>query len=91
MEIARIGGGHCAYAGTVQPVYPCGGNDRFALYGQFNLLSFLAVLGALILFFLLAVWGYDPQHGMVKKTRQFQRPRTPAAIGVCVRHVAHRV
>ena len=43
---------------------------RFALYGQFNLLSSLIVLGALILFFLLAVWGYDPQHGLVKKARQ---------------------
>lgn len=43
---------------------------RFALYGQFNLLSSLVVLGALIVFFLLAVWGYDPQRGMVKKARQ---------------------
>jgi ABC-2 type transport system permease protein len=24
----------------------------------------------LIVFFLLAVWGYDPQHGVVKKARQ---------------------
>lgn len=43
---------------------------RFALYGHFNLLSSLVVLGSLVLFFLLAVWGYDPQYGMVKKTRQ---------------------
>ena len=43
---------------------------RFALYGQFNLLSSLVVLGALCVFFLLAVWGYDPQYGLVKKARQ---------------------
>ncbi|MEZ5453669.1 MAG: ABC transporter permease [Thiothrix sp.] len=43
---------------------------RFALYGQFNLLSSVAVLGALIVFFLLAVWGYDPQRGLVRKARQ---------------------
>ncbi len=43
---------------------------RFALYGQFNLLSASIVLGCLMLFFILAVWGYDPQRGLVKKTRQ---------------------
>lgn len=43
---------------------------RFALYGQFNLLSSLVVLGALLVFFLLAVWGYDPQYGVVKKARR---------------------
>lgn len=43
---------------------------RFALYGQFNLLSSLVVLGSLCLFFLLAVWGYDPQRGLIQRTRQ---------------------
>lgn len=43
---------------------------RFALYGQLNLLSSLVVLGSLILFFLLAVWGYDPQRGLIQRTRQ---------------------
>lgn len=43
---------------------------RFSLYGQFNFLSSTVVLGSLIVFFLAAVWGYDPQYGMVKKTRQ---------------------
>ncbi|MEB4591523.1 ABC transporter permease [Candidatus Thiothrix sp. Deng01] len=43
---------------------------RFALYGQFNLLSSLVVLGALLVFFLLAVWGYDPQYGVVRKARR---------------------
>ena len=43
---------------------------RFALYGQLNLLSSLVVLGSLILFFVLAVWGYDPQRGLIQRTRQ---------------------
>ncbi|HPY39679.1 MAG TPA: ABC transporter permease, partial [Thiolinea sp.] len=43
---------------------------RFALYGQLNLLSSLVVLGSLLLFFLLAVWGYDPQRGLIQRTRQ---------------------
>lgn len=43
---------------------------RFALYGQLNFLSSLVVLGSLILFFLLAVWGYDPQRGLIQRTRQ---------------------
>lgn len=43
---------------------------RFALCGQFNILSSSIVLGCLLLFFVLAVWGYDPQRGLVKKTRQ---------------------
>ena len=42
---------------------------RFALYGQFNLLSCAVVVVSLGVFFLLAVWGYDPQRGMVNKGR----------------------
>jgi len=43
---------------------------RFAFYGQFNALSFMVVLAALLVFFLLAVWGYDPQRGLVKKIKR---------------------
>ncbi|MEH6628922.1 MAG: ABC transporter permease [Motiliproteus sp.] len=38
---------------------------RFAMYGQLNLESLLMVLGAFLVFFFLAVWGYDPQKGVV--------------------------
>ncbi|MCB1621977.1 MAG: ABC transporter permease [Thiothrix sp.] len=41
---------------------------RFALYGQFNGVACAVVLVALLVFFMLAVWGYDPQRGMVKKS-----------------------
>lgn len=40
---------------------------RFAFYGQFNGVSLAVVLGALCVFFALAVWGYNPQYGMAKK------------------------
>jgi ABC-2 type transport system permease protein len=40
---------------------------RFALYGQFAAQSFAVVLGSLVLFFALAVLGYDPQRGLVSR------------------------
>ena len=43
---------------------------RFALYGQFNGVSLAVVVTALIIFFLLAVWGYNPQRGMAKMSRK---------------------
>ena len=43
---------------------------RFAFYGQFSLKSFCVVLIGLVVFFSLAVWGYDPQRGMSKKGRK---------------------
>ncbi len=44
---------------------------RFAFYGQTNALSLAIVVVTLILFFALAVVGYDPQRGML---RRVQRP-----------------
>lgn len=43
---------------------------RFALYGQFNAVACAVVIGAGLMFFLLAVRGYDPQRGMMKKSRR---------------------
>lgn len=37
---------------------------RFALYGQINFLSLAVVLGCLVVFFLGAVWMYDPSKGL---------------------------
>jgi ABC-2 type transport system permease protein len=45
---------------------------RFALYGQFELVSATVVTGATVLFFLLAVLGYNPQRGMIRRTAQAQ-------------------
>ncbi|EIJ41437.1 alcohol ABC transporter, permease protein [Beggiatoa alba B18LD] len=40
---------------------------RFALYGHFNMVSCLVVVGTFLLFFILAVVGYDPQRGILRK------------------------
>jgi len=45
---------------------------RFALYGQLEPLSAAVVCGSTVLFFLLAVFGYNPQWGMIRRTPQPQ-------------------
>jgi ABC-2 type transport system permease protein len=45
---------------------------RFALYGMFEPLSALVVSGTTVLFFLLAVLGYNPQRGMIRRAVQAQ-------------------
>jgi ABC-2 type transport system permease protein len=40
---------------------------RFAMYGQFNALSWTVVVGCSIVFFVLALWGYDPQRGWIRQ------------------------
>ncbi len=43
---------------------------RYALYGQFNSLAFLVVVGSIGLFFVFAVLGYDPQRGLVQRIKR---------------------
>jgi ABC-2 type transport system permease protein len=43
---------------------------RFALYGQFNGVSLAVVVGCTVVFFVLAVYGYDPQRGMMIRVQQ---------------------
>jgi ABC-2 type transport system permease protein len=45
---------------------------RFSLYGEFNTVAALVVAGAAVLFFLLAVVGYDPQRGLIRRAPQAQ-------------------
>ena len=40
---------------------------RFALYGQFSLLSASAVVGALIICLCLALWGFQPSRGQSRR------------------------
>ena len=44
---------------------------RFSLYGELNPTAFAVVVGTLVVVFLLATVGYDPQRGLV---RRVQRP-----------------
>ena len=43
---------------------------RFALYGMFEPVAALVVVAATLVFFLLAAFGYDPQHGMLRRAPQ---------------------
>jgi ABC-2 type transport system permease protein len=45
---------------------------RFSLYGAFEPFAALVVVGAAVLFFLLAVIGYDPQHGLHRRAAPAQ-------------------
>jgi ABC-2 type transport system permease protein len=45
---------------------------RFSLYGEFNAVAAAIVAGAAVLFFLLAVIGYDPQRGLIRRAPQAQ-------------------
>jgi ABC-2 type transport system permease protein len=40
---------------------------RFALYLEFNGMAFLVAVACLLVFFLLAVIGYDPRKGMIRR------------------------
>jgi ABC-2 type transport system permease protein len=43
---------------------------RFALYGQWYGAGAATVAGCFIVFFMLAVWGYDPQRGLVRLVKR---------------------
>jgi ABC-2 type transport system permease protein len=40
---------------------------RFALYGRVDLVDAAVVLGCLVVFMALAIWGYDPARGLVAR------------------------
>lgn len=40
---------------------------RFAMYGQFNGTAWAVVLGCTAVFFVAALWGYDPQRGSIRR------------------------
>jgi ABC-2 type transport system permease protein len=40
---------------------------RFALHGQVNTLAWAVMLGCTTVFFVLALWGYDPQRGWIRQ------------------------
>lgn len=42
---------------------------RFAAYAEFNSTAAAVVTGWLVLFFSVAVWGYDPQRGLMRRAQ----------------------
>ena len=45
---------------------------RFALYGMFEPVATLVVVVSTVIFFMLAVYGYDPQRGMLRRAAPAQ-------------------
>ena len=60
------------YVSLVNPFTSAVELIRFALYGEFNAIAALVVTGATVLFFLLAVLGYDPQRGLIRRVAAAQ-------------------
>ncbi|MCH9674068.1 MAG: ABC transporter permease [Gammaproteobacteria bacterium] len=40
---------------------------RFAFYGKVNWVAAAVVIACIVIFFVLAVWGYDPQRGLARR------------------------
>lgn len=58
------------YLASVNPFAHAVELIRFSLYGKFNGVSLAVVVTSMIIFFLFAVWGYNPQRGMSKMSRK---------------------
>ena len=43
---------------------------RYAAYGQFNALSCAVVVCVTVAAFLLALWGYDPNRGQIRRIKR---------------------
>jgi ABC-2 type transport system permease protein len=67
----REGGSELVYfASVANPFTHAVELIRHALYGMFEPVAAAVVVGSTALFFLLAVMGYDPQRGMLRRTAQ---------------------
>ena len=55
------------YIATYNPFSRAVDLIRFALYGQVNVAALLWVLGFLLLFLALAIYGYDPSRGIIAR------------------------
>ena len=40
---------------------------RFAMYGQLDATAWMVTVGCTVVFFVLALWGYDPQRGWIRQ------------------------
>jgi len=72
MMLQQSGSQWVYYVATVNPFTYAVELIRFALYGELEPVSAGVVCGSTILFFLLAVRGYNPQWGMIRRTAQPQ-------------------
>jgi ABC-2 type transport system permease protein len=58
------------YAALVNPFTHAVELIRFALYGEFEMMGAAVVCFSTVVFFMLAVAGYNPQRGMLRRTPQ---------------------
>jgi ABC-2 type transport system permease protein len=66
----REGGAELVYlAAVINPFTHAVELCRFALYGMFDWVGASVVVGCTILFFIAAMFGYDPQSGMIRRAR----------------------
>lgn len=69
----RESGAEIVYSlATINPFTHAVEMIRFAFYGQFKGSAWLVVAVTAIVFFLLAVWGYDPQRGLLRRVQRAQ-------------------
>jgi ABC-2 type transport system permease protein len=67
----REGGSEAIYwVSMVNPFTHAVEMIRFALYGMFEPMATLVVVVSTVIFFMLAVYGYDPQRGMMRRGGQ---------------------
>ena len=67
----REGGSEAIYwVSMVNPFTHAVEMIRFALYGMFEPVATLVVVVSTVIFFMLAVYGYDPQRGMMRRGGQ---------------------
>jgi ABC-2 type transport system permease protein len=67
----REGGSEAIYwVSMVNPFTHAVEMIRFALYGMFEPVATLVVIASTVVFFMLAVYGYDPQRGMMRRGGQ---------------------
>ncbi len=71
-KLQQSGSAWVYYVATLNPFTYAVELIRFALYGEFEPVAAAVVTGTALLFFLLAVFGYNPQRGMIRRTAQAQ-------------------
>ncbi len=69
-KLRESGAEYVWFAAAINPFTYAVELIRHALYGMFEPLSAAVVAGTTIVFFLLAVLGYDPQRGIIRRARQ---------------------
>jgi ABC-2 type transport system permease protein len=66
-KLREVGADVVYWGATINPFTHVTELIRYAIYGEFNPVSFAVVLGVTLVCFVLAAVGYDPQRGMIQR------------------------